>query len=435
MPERRYGETGIVGGRIARARFGSPAWRAGIRPGDRVVAVDGRPIVDILDWRWATAAGSVDIEILRDGVLRAARLRAGHGPLGIEFEGELFDGVRECTNACSFCFVAQLPRGLRRSLYVRDDDFRLSFLHGNFITLTNLMDADVLRIAEQRLSPLYVSLHAVDEEVRRQLIAPRGEDRALERLDELLAYGIEIHVQVVTVPGVNDGDVLRQTLEYLKPRRGVASVGVVPLGFTKHQRRFSASYDALRAAEVLSLVHAFQERAKSIRGISWVYAADEFYLLAGADIPPADAYDSFPQFENGIGLVRSFLDDFDVAAPALSVRRTSPVVLVTGSMFAPILSSVMQRIPGAGRARVLSVENVLLGGNVGVTGLLSGDDIVRAIVAHGGEGTYLVPDIVLNSDALTLDDMAMRDIQRRSHARVRLVGSTAADLARVLAHL
>jgi putative radical SAM enzyme (TIGR03279 family) len=434
MPERRYGEPERVGGRIARVRFGSPAWRAGLRPGDRVVAVNGRPVLDLLDWQWATAEDPIEVEFVRDEARRTVALSAGSRPLGVEFEGVLFDGVRQCSNACSFCFVAQLPRGLRRSLYLRDDDYRLSFLHGNFITLTNLTDDDVLRIVEQRLSPLFVSLHAVAPEVRRRLIAPRGEDRALERLDELLAGGIVIHVQVVAVPGVNDGDVLRQTLEHLAPRENVASVGVVPLGFTRHQHRFSASYDAPGASETIALVHEFQARARRVRKTSWVYAADEFYLLAGVEVPPAEDYDGFPQYENGIGLVRSFVDEFEATPPALQ-SRGAPVVLVTGTMFAPVLSGLVQRIPGAERIDVLAVENGLLGGNVAVTGLLSGDDIARAIVAHGGQGTYLVPDIVLNSDALTLDDMTVRDIGRRSRARVRAVGSTAGDLARALAHL
>ncbi|MDI6844080.1 MAG: DUF512 domain-containing protein [Anaerosomatales bacterium] len=434
MADRRYGEPEPVGGTVARVRFGSPAWHAGVRRGDRVLAVDGRPVRDVLDWQWRTSGESFEVEVSRGGRRRVLSVDARRGPAGVEFDGVLFDGVRRCNNACSFCFVAQLPKGLRPSLYVRDDDYRLSFLHGNFITLTNLSDEDLERILEERLTPLHVSLHAVDPEVRRRLIAPRGDDRALEVMDRLLAGGIALHVQIVAVPGVNDGAVLRETLEYLEQRAGVESVGIVPLGFTKHQRRFSSSYDQESASEIIALVAEFQARARASREVSWVYAADEFYLLAGIPFPSGEEYDGYPQYENGIGLVRSFIDEFEAASPAVAPRGRR-IVLVTGEMFAPVLSGLVQRIPGAERVSVLPVPNSLLGGNVAVTGLLAGEDVARAIVADGARGTYLVPDIVLNSDALTLDDMTARDIQRQAAARIRVIGSTAADLCAELARL
>lgn len=410
-------------------RFGSPAWRAGLRAGDVVLSVDGRAVADVLDWQWATAEGTFEVTVARRGRERSFTVAAGSSGIGTEFDCLLFDGVRECANACSFCFVRQLPPGLRPSLYVRDDDFRLSFLHGNFITLTNLADSDVERIVAQRLSPLYVSLHAVDPDVRRRLIAPPNPDRALEHLDALTGAGIEVHVQVVAVPGVNDGDVLRQTLEYLSARKAVASVGVVPLGFTDHQRRFSSSYDAASASAVLDVVQETQRQARVSLGRTWAHAADEFYLLAGRPFPDAESYDGYPQYENGIGLVRSFLDD--LAEHPLPTPKRAGAVLVTGTMFAPVLEDPARE---AG-VEVLAVPNRFLGGNVGVAGLLAGHDIAQSIAEHGRQGTYLVPDVVLNSDALTLDDMSVRDIERRSGARVRIVGSTAKDLARTLARL
>lgn len=429
MGDRRYGEPHPSGGWIARVRLGSPAWRAGLRAGDVVVSVDGRPVVDVLDWQWATADGPFEVTVVRRGREHTFSVAASSSDVGAQFDSLLFDGVRQCVNACSFCFVRQLPPGLRPSLYVRDDDYRLSFLHGNFVTLTNLDAADVERIITQRLSPLYVSLHAVDPDVRKRLIAPPAPDRALEHLEALTDAGIEIHVQVVAVPGVNDGDVLRQTLEHLSARNAVASVGVVPLGFTGHQRRFSSSYDAAGAAAVIAIVQEAQRRARASRGRTWAHAADEFYLLAGLPFPDAESYDGYPQYENGIGLVRSFLDDL-AEHPLPSSTRTS-AVLVTGTMFAPVLEDAAR---DAG-IEVLAVPNRFLGGNVGVAGLLAGRDIARSIAEHGGQGTYLVPDVVLNSDALTLDDMTVRDIERTSGARVRIVGSTAEDMARALAQL
>ncbi|MCX8008030.1 MAG: DUF512 domain-containing protein [Coriobacteriia bacterium] len=434
MHDRRYGEPHPVGGRIARVAYLSDAWHAGLRKGDVVAAVDGSPVADVLDWQWKTSRDRFRVEVLRGDARLEVEVVRQRSELGVAFEAALFDGVRECTNACSFCFVRQLPPGLRGSLYVRDDDFRLSFMHGTFITLTNLAPSDVDRIVSQRLSPLYVSLHASDPAVRRQLICPKGEDHALDVLDELLEGGIQVHVQIVAVPGVNDGAVLEDTLAHLRPRPGVASVGVVPVGFTSHQRWFAASYDARTARVLLDQVGEHQLRCRTELGRSWVYAADEFYLLAGAPFPPAADYDGFPQYENGIGLVRSFLDEWASLSPA-RVRPARPVVIVTGEMFAPVLGELLAQVTEPERVRVLAVPNRLLGGNVAVAGLLGGEDIADAIARDGAAGTYLVPDVVLNSDGLTLDDLSVREVRQRSHARVRTVAASAAGLVRVLARL
>jgi putative radical SAM enzyme (TIGR03279 family) len=440
----------------------SPAGRAGIVVGDRVVAVDGETVRDVIDWRWLTAEPTFEVE-LRGGASadRAVVVeRAWDESTGVEFDGVVFDGVRTCENACTFCFVAQLPGGLRPALYVRDDDFRLSFLAGTFITLTNLTDADVERIAEQRLSPLYVSLHAVDDAVRRQLLCPSGEDAAIQRFEELLEAGIELHVQIVLVPGVNDGHVLQQTLRWLSARAGVQSVGVVPLGYTAHQSRFSGSFgrpDA--AAAVLDAIEPWRQAMTAQRGLRWVHAADELHLAAGRDVPPATEYDGFPQYENGIGLVRTFLDAWDEAShgtPVCTGRTRIEAVLVTGELFAPVLRTAAPLAARHGvSCTVLPVRNRFLGGNVSVAGLLSGTDIADAVRADverrgatpahdpsaeavtppadaAGERaaarTYLVPDVVLNEDGLTLDGMTAREIAARSGACVRVVSCDAAGL-------
>jgi putative radical SAM enzyme (TIGR03279 family) len=453
----------------------SPADRAGVRAGDRIVAVDGDPVRDVIDWRWLTAEPTFVIT-LESGVPGAARDvrvdRAWDEPVGVEFDGVVFDGVRTCENSCAFCFVAQLPGGLRPALYVRDDDYRLSFLAGTFITLTNLTDDDVDRIAGQALSPLYVSLHAVDDEVRRRLLCPTVPDEAVKRFEELLSEGIELHVQIVLVPGVNDGHVLQETLRWLSARPGVRSIGVVPLGYTSHQSRFSGSFGRPEAAAVvLDALEPWREAMLSDRGTRWVHAADEFHLAAGREVPPATAYDSFPQYENGIGLVRAFLDSWeDVvhSTPVRSGNARAHATLVTGELFAPTLR---RAVPLAARhgvtCSVLPVRNRFLGGNVSVAGLLSGADIAEAIRADGArhaddargagsEGgpsaetgapsadrtagrraptTYLVPDVVLNEDGLTLDGMTAQDVCARSCASVRVVSCDAAGLLESLLHL
>lgn len=412
-----------TGGTVLSVASGA-ASAAGLAVGDVVVAVDGEPVRDVLDWLWMTEESEFTLNVLRDSEqLRLEVTRDPGEPLGVAFTDALFDGVRQCDNACAFCFVAGLPKGLRPSLYIRDDDFRLSFLSGNFVTLTNVNEDDVARIIGQRLSPLHVSVHAVDSDVRARLICPTAGDSALEVLDRLLRAGIEVHVQIVLVPGVNDGAVLDRTLAYLSEREGVLSVGCVPMGYTSHQSRFRESYDGRSAGDVLADIGRWQERMRPSRETGWVYAADEFYLLAGAPVPDAADYDGFPQFENGIGMVSAFRDEFVPPAGAVSRAAT----LVTGELFAPVLETLVGSA-GWPEVRVLSVPNRLFGGNVGVTGLLGGADIRSAIVADGASGTYLVPDVVVNSDGLLLDDVPAGALADLCGASIRIVGSDAGSL-------
>ncbi|MDZ4180624.1 MAG: DUF512 domain-containing protein [Coriobacteriia bacterium] len=425
------------GGLVAAVADGSPASRAGVRPGDRIVAADGAPLADIIDWQWYAADAEVAISIAdTTGSVRDALLvRAADEPWGIEWSATLFDGVRTCRNSCAFCFMMQLPKGLRPALYLRDDDFRLSFLHGNFVTLTNLAEADVARMSEQHLSPLYVSLHAVDPDVRARLICAR-EDRALERFDELLDAGIDLHVQIVLVPGVNDGERLDETLTWLAEREGVVSVGVVPLGYTRHQEIFASSYThQLAAATVIEQVQRWQFAMRERDGVTWVHLADEFYLNARAPLPRTEWYDDYPQYENGIGIVRAFVDEAtdlhtEFSAAVLALPETESLTVVTGVMSATTLAGALEAAGAIGRVRLLVVPNRFFGGNVSVTGLLTGCDIADAIAADAARvsSAYVVPDIVLNSDGLTLDDMTAEEIVTRCGADVRFSGSGAAGL-------
>jgi putative radical SAM enzyme (TIGR03279 family) len=317
---------------------------------------------------------------------------------------------------------------------LRDDDYRLSFLQGNFVTLTNVTEDDVERISEQHLSPLYVSLHAVDPDVRRDLVCAR-DDHALERLDELLASSIDVHVQIVLVPGVNDGEVLDQTLGWLAERDGVASVGVVPLGYTGHQSRFARSYnDPEAAAQVIAQVAQWQTAMRQRDGVTWVHLADEFYLNAAQPAPPAEHYDGFPQYENGIGLLRSIEDEsaalgFELGRALEAVTEAGGrVTVLTGTLAASTLTRLIGAHGPAGAVRVLGVPNVFFGGNVSVAGLLTANDLVAAIGADGARGIYLLPDVALNADGLTLDDSTLEEVRRRSGGDVRLVSSDAAGL-------
>lgn len=428
-----------AGGMIAAVAEGSPAERAGLRAGMRVLGVDGVAVTDVLDLLWRADGPEHSFSIAGpSGATSVVRIERGHGePWGFDFASPLFDAVKTCENACAFCFVSQLPRGLRPSLYVRDDDYRLSFLFGNFVTLTNLTDAERDRIIEQRLSPLYVSVHAVKSEVRDHLIGP-GADRGLARLVELLGAGIEIHAQIVLVPGVNDAGELDRTLEWLARYEGVVSVGVVPVGYTRHQHRIRESFlDADRAAAVIAQVQRWQRVMRDGRQSSWVHAADEFYINSGLPFPAASVYEGFPQYENGIGIARSFIDEArglasDLAGAVGALPEGELLTVVTGTLAASTLAGALAAIEAAGRVRLLVVENGFFGGNVSVTGLLTGEDIVRAIGADPArqkrEGVYLVPDVVLNDDGLTLDGVRADELGERSGADVRVVSSDAHGL-------
>lgn len=428
------------GGRIEHVVDRSPAQLTGLVAGETVLAVDGHALRDVLDWLWHADGRTVSLTVLDTaGAVRDARLhRDWDQPWGLTFAGVVFDGVRECDNACAFCFVGQLPQGLRPSLYVRDDDFRLSFLTGNYVTLTNMSDEDIERILTQRLTPLYVSLHAVDADVRRSLMCAPVEDRALEFVDRLLAGGIELHVQIVLVPGVNDGPALQRTVAWCAERPGVQSVGIVPVGLTRYQERVLRSYnDPEDARAVLEEIEPWRERMHGERGVRWVHAADELYLAAGEPIPLEEEYDDFPQYENGIGMVRAFIDELGALVDD-AVLHPEPRVgatLVTGELFAPVLRVLAPLLATFGvTARVMAVPNRLLGGNVDVAGLLGGDDIAQAIVAdaEGGEGPYLVPAVAVNDAGLFLDDVTLDRLRDLTHSDVRLVSSDAAGLARAL---
>ena len=428
------------GGVVDAVETHSPAGRAGVASGDIVVEVDGETLRDVIDWQWLADGEAISLSVRRHGnVADTVQLSRTLGEAwGLSFTEAVFDGVRTCRNQCAFCFMAQLPRGLRRALYLRDDDYRLSFLQGNFVTLTNLSDSDVRRIAEQHLSPLYVSLHAVDPEVRAELVCARH-DRALERFDELLAASIDVHVQIVLVPGVNDRAVLDRTLMWLAEREGVQSVGIVPLGYTAHQQRFPRSYeDPVAAAAVIGQVQEWQTAFRTRHGVTWVHLADEFYLNAGVEVPAAALYDGLPQYENGIGLVRDWTDSVNAMSEQLSAAAgraasASRIALVTGALFAPVLLQTVARLSGAaglaaGSIGVIAVENRFFGGNVSVAGLLTAADLVPAIATLSAETVVLVPDIVVNADGLLLDDVPAAELAARSGRDVRLVSCDAGGL-------
>ena len=295
--------------RVVAVAPGSPAERAGLEPGDEVVSLNGEQPRDVIQWQLLADDADLDLEVRRGGLdLDVSVPKAAGEPLGAEVHSALFDQVRTCDNHCEFCFIYQLPPGLRHSLYVKDDDYRLSFLYGNFTTLTRFTELDLERVVSEGLGPLYVSIHATDPDVRTRMLRNRRGATSLRWLRALLEHGVEVHGQVVVCPGVNDGPVLEDTLAGVLDRYPqLATMCVVPLGVSRYSREGSLRVHTVEeATAVVDAVEDWQRVFLSALGRRLVFAADEYYLLAGRAFPPVDDYEGFPQHENGVGMARTF---------------------------------------------------------------------------------------------------------------------------------
>jgi putative radical SAM enzyme (TIGR03279 family) len=447
---------------------GSPAFRAGLQPGDEVVSLAGRRPRDVIEWRLLADEADVDMELRRGGLeLDLVVSKADGEPLGAEVSSALFDKVRTCDNHCEFCFIHQLPPSLRESLYLKDDDYRLSFLYGNFTTLTRFTEMDLERVVTERLSPLNVSIHATDPELRARMLRNRRGATSLRWLRALLDAGIQVHGQVVVCPGVNDGAVLDDTLTgILDEYPELATACVVPLGVSRYNSEAAMRpHTVEEATAVVDTVEEWQEVFRSVLGRRLVFAADEYYLLAGRPFPAAEAYEGFTQHENGIGMARAFqmelagevdaesgigvqpgffawvdgapaegyraprtdppADDRGSVAVTLGARKDAPVAVLTGEYGAAVLEPLLAGRPGV---RVLPVPNRFFGGNIGVTGLLVGADIAPVLAAEPAGHRYLLPDVCL-SGGLFLDGTTPEDLPRP----VEVVRTDGVSLRRALA--
>ena len=381
-------------GRIASIAPGSLAEEAGLQPGDQVLAVNGAPLRDQLDYRFQTTEDLVELHVIHEGEEGLVEFeKPPDEPLGIEFADGAFDGTTLCNNKCFFCFLKGLPKGLRKTLYVKDDDYRLSFLHGNFVTITNLTQDDWDRLAEQRLSPLHVSVHATNLALRRELLGNANAPDIRAQLRRLAEMGIEAQTQVVLCPGVNDGPALDETLGELIQHPNVSSVGVVPVGSSidGEERIRHSGMRACTPAEARAVVRQirhWQRRARAERGGALIFPSDEFYLTAGARIPAARQYDGFPQWENGVGMTRTLMDDWARTRRRIRAGKVPPatlkqVTLACGTLIAPTLARLateMADLLGI-RADVIAIPNVLFGARVNVAGLLSGQAIAARLTA------------------------------------------------------
>ncbi len=406
--------------RITSVETGSLADDLGWRPGDQLLAINGETVQDELDLRFKAAEERFVVRLRLGGTLREQSVsRDLDEPLGADFEEFR---IKTCGDDCVFCFVDQNPTGLRDTLYFRDGDFRMSFLYGNYITMTNLRERDLRRIVEQRLSPLYISVHCTTDDVRRRMMGHRTQqDRLMEKLTFLRSGGIDMHAQVVLVPGFNDGAALAKTVEDLYAMHDrMQSLSVVPVGLTRHRREL-ADLRTLRPGEARALaaqVENWQARFRAEIGRGFVYLSDEMYLLAGLDFPEEDAYDGYPLMENGVGMSRDFLNELDFQREALPEALPEPrtLTLVTGTLTAPLLDErvapVLRQVENL-EVQVVVAENLLFGDSVTVSGLLnfkSFETALRPLAKAGrlGELVLLPPDCV-NFEGLFLDNRPGRN--------------------------
>ncbi|MDO5301267.1 MAG: DUF512 domain-containing protein [Tissierellia bacterium] len=419
-PESIPGYSALRG--IRDIRPDSIAQELGLEPGDEVLAINGDPIGDVIDYQYHVGGSELSLHIRHRGgeeIIYDIEKDLGED-LGLIFEDPLLDRERTCKNKCLFCFIDQMPPGMRESLYIKDDDSRLSFLQGNYITLTNVSEEDFQRMVDYKLSPINVSVHTTNPELRRGLLKHPNSGKILEQMTRLAEAGITMNAQIVAVPGINDGKELVRTLEELSqlyPQ--VASVAIVPVGLTKYRDHLPelSPFDETTSAELIDLVEAFAATMMEAHGTHFAYPSDEFYLMADRPLPPEEFYDGYPQYENGVGLLRSFAQEFFPAlekeGPLEGVGLTE-ITLATGAyaaeLFEKVAEAVGQKWPQI-HITVRTIENEFFGTMVKVAGLITGKDLLAQLKGHGASD-IIIPRVMLRHDKLiTLDDYSLEDLE------------------------
>ena len=382
----------------------SRAERHGIRAGDVLISIDGNEIRDVLDYRFYLAERRIELLLSRDGKEYSVTIKKGeYDDIGLDFETPLMDKKQTCKNGCIFCFIDQNPEGLRDSLYFKDDDSRLSFIHGNYITLTNMTDADVARIVKMRFSPINISVHTTNPELRVKMMKNKRSGEVLKYLDAFKDAGISMCGQIVLCRGINDGnELLRSMNDLAKYFPQMTSVAVVPAGLTKFRDKLFPLTDFTEeeAGAVIDMIDAFAEKHKAEHGSRLIFAADEFYLKAKRTIPDAEYYEDYPQIENGVGMIRSFADEAgmgidDAAELVSSFSGDRTVSVVTGVASYDLISSVASRLEAmcSGlKINVYKIINNFFGDSITVSGLLTGKDIAEQLMGKELGEELLIPE-------------------------------------------
>ena len=420
---------------------GSPAQQLGLGPGDELLSVDGNPLNDTLDYEFYTDSSSFHLKARIQGAVQEWDVhREARGPFGCDFATYLGDEKHSCSNHCMFCFIDQLPPGMRESLYFKDDDERLSFLFGNYITMTNMQDHEIDRIIKMHISPINISVHTTNPQLRVRMLANRRGGETLKYLDRLVERGIEVNCQLVLCRGINDGDELRRTLtDLLKLTPMVQSIAAVPCGITDYRKNLypQVPYDAASSAEVIDILEEFGDECKARHGKRIIYPSDEWYLNAGRALPPAEFYEDYAQLENGVGMWRLFEQEFlaELDKPH-RVYGSKKMDVVTGTLAAPLIEAMMAELHRQYpmiEVTVHPIQNKFFGGNVSVAGLVTATDILAQCKGKLQSSVLGVPEVMLRSERdMFLDSVTVDELAQQLGVKIEILPSGGGDEARAL---
>lgn len=409
---------------------GSPGARSKLSVGDEIISVNGKKIADILDYKYYTYEPVLQIAAKTpDGKFKVVLIKKDEGQdLGIEFETYLMDRMHHCANKCVFCFVDQLPKGMRSTLYFKDDDARMSFLMGNYITLTNLSEREIERIIQLKISPINVSVHSTDPELRSLLLGNRNGGKGIEIMRRFAENGITMNCQIVCCPGLNDGEeLLRSMRDLAEMYPGVKSVAIVPVGITKHREGLYplTPFDGKKAVETVDLVEDFSEKCLEKYGTRIFFCADELYLYAGRELPPDEFYEDYPQFENGVGMMRTLITEFDSGLKTADRCICEPFGIVTGVSAAPFISCLYdkakEKFPQID-GKVYAIKNNFFGETINVAGLVTGGDIIDQLKGKKLPKRMLVPQNMLrHEENVFLDDITVDGLEKALNVKVSVI--------------
>ena len=406
---------------------GSPADAAGIKAGDELIKINGEAPLDILEYRYLAAEYEVELEIKKpNGKSEFLIIENDYEDLGLEFEVGLIDEPQHCRNKCIFCFIDQLPKGMRETVYFKDDDARLSFLQGNYVTLTNMSDEDIDRLIRMRVSPINISVHTTNPELRVKMLGNRFAGNILERMKKFADAGLFMNCQIVLCPGFNDGKELDRTIEDLASLLPyTSSLSVVPVGLTRYREGLCQiePFDKEISLAVVKQVEEHQKRIYKKHGTRFVYLSDEFYLNAELPVPKSDEYEGFPQIENGVGLIASMTEEFDDAITRIPNENFSRnIAIATGELAAPYITALAERIMAKANGidiKVFSVKNEFFGGGVSVAGLVTAGDIINTLEDSTDFDELLIADSMLrDGEDIFLDNITLNELEERLSLKV-----------------